>query len=112
NYLKFTERARSEWLRDLGINQVAMKARGLVFVVRRVEADYLAPARFDDVLTVRSDLRERGAARIVMCQKVLRGDRVLFSSVVTLVCVNAAGRPVRLPTEVATRMGAAIPACG
>ena len=45
NYLKFIERARSEWVRELGIDQVQMKAEGVVFAVRRVEADYLAPAR-------------------------------------------------------------------
>lgn len=101
NYLKFIERGRSEWLRDLGIDQLALKDQGIVFVVRRVEADYLAPARFDDALTVRSTLHELRPARITMCQKVMRGDQVLFSALVTLVCMNAAGRPVRLPASVA-----------
>ena len=53
NYLKFIERGRSEWLRDRGIDQVALKvASGHVFAVRRVEADYLRPARFDDLVEV------------------------------------------------------------
>ncbi|SMO88973.1 acyl-CoA thioester hydrolase [Paracoccus laeviglucosivorans] len=112
NYLKFIERARSEWLRDMGIDQSALKRdAGLVFVVRRVEADYLAPARFDDLLTVQSRLHELGNARITMCQKVMRQDRVLFSAVVTLVCINDAGRPVRLPAELVRLMGDASPAC-
>ena len=51
NYLRYIERARSDWVRDLGIDQLAMKAEGIVFAVRRVEADYIAVARFDDVLT-------------------------------------------------------------
>ncbi|MDN5569193.1 MAG: YbgC/FadM family acyl-CoA thioesterase, partial [Paracoccus sp. (in: a-proteobacteria)] len=57
NYLKFIERGRSEWLRTLGIDQLAMQqTTGHVFAVRRVEADYLRPARFDDLLTVVTDL--------------------------------------------------------
>ncbi|MTH77686.1 tol-pal system-associated acyl-CoA thioesterase [Paracoccus aestuariivivens] len=103
NYLKFIERARSEWLRAVGVDQVAMKSEGLVFVVRRIEADYIAPARFDDNLTVHSSIHEMGAARITMCQKVRRGDQLLFSAVVTLVCITEAGRPVRLPKDVTSR---------
>ena len=54
NYLKFIERARTEWVRGLGVDQVALRAEhGIVFAVRRVEADYLRPARFDDELVVR-----------------------------------------------------------
>ncbi|MBD9526478.1 tol-pal system-associated acyl-CoA thioesterase [Paracoccus sp. PAR01] len=105
NYLKFIERARSEWLRDLGIDQAAMKRDGLVFVVRRIEADYVSPARFDDDLTVQSSIHEMGAARIIMCQKVRRGDQLLFSAVVTLVCITEAGRPVRMPKDVTSRLG-------
>ena len=112
NYLKFTERARSEWLRDLGVDQLAMKRdAGVVFVVRRIEADYLAPAQFDDLLQVESRLHEIGQARITMCQKVLREGRVLFSSVVTLVCMSARGRPVRLPAELIQRMAPASTSC-
>lgn len=111
NYLKFIERGRSEWLRDLGINQVALKKQGMVFVVRRVEADYLAPARFDDALTIRSSLHELGSARITMCQKVMRGDQLLFSAVVTLVCINESGRPARIPASIAGGFPQTGPAC-
>ena len=52
NYLKFIERARSAWVRGLGIDQVALRGEGTVFAVRRMEADFLAPARLDDVLEV------------------------------------------------------------
>jgi acyl-CoA thioester hydrolase len=111
NYLKFIERARSEWLRALGVDQVEMKAQGLVFVVRRIEADYVSPARFDDDLTVHSSIHELGAARITMCQKVRRGDQLLFSAVITLVCITEAGRPVRLPKDVTSRFVQAESAC-
>lgn len=111
NYLKFIERGRSEWLRALGIDQRALKDQGRVFAVRRLEADYLAPARFDDMLTVRSSLHDLGASRITMCQKVLRGERLLFSAVVTLVCLNAAGRPVRIPAALAESFPKVGPTC-
>jgi acyl-CoA thioester hydrolase len=96
NYLKFIERARSEWVRALGVDQVALKARGLVFAVRRIEADYLSPARFDDLLTVTTDVASRSPARIVLDQRVLRFGQALFAARVTLVCLDQNGRPQRL----------------
>ncbi|QIR84273.1 tol-pal system-associated acyl-CoA thioesterase [Paracoccus sp. AK26] len=101
NYLKFIERGRSDWLRDLGIDQVAMKEGGHVFAVRRIEADYLRPARFDDLLAVETRLVQMTAARIVVDQTVRRGDEALFAARVTLACLDGAGRPVRLPRALA-----------
>lgn len=98
NYLKFIERARSEWLRALGVDQAAMKAEnGWVFAVRRVEADYLRPARFDDLLAVETTLTGITAARIVLDQTVRRDGMTLFLARVTVACLDAGGRPVRLP---------------
>ena len=104
NYLKFIERARSEWLRELGVDQLRLKAGGLVFAVRHLEADYLSPARFDDLLAVETGLNMLGSARIVMDQRVLRGERVLFAARVTVVCVAENGRPARIPADVAARV--------
>ncbi|MEM7319700.1 MAG: YbgC/FadM family acyl-CoA thioesterase, partial [Pseudomonadota bacterium] len=56
NYLRFIERARSDWVRNLGNDQNAMREAGIVWVVRRIEADYLAAARFDDALSVETTL--------------------------------------------------------
>ncbi len=99
NYLKFIERARSEWVRGLGIDQALLRAEhGLVFAVRRVEADYLRPALFDDVLTLQTTLSEHSGARLVLDQAVLRGAQTLFTARVTLVCLTAAGTPTRFPT--------------
>ncbi|MBU2957521.1 tol-pal system-associated acyl-CoA thioesterase [Paracoccus sp. 1_MG-2023] len=97
NYLKFIERGRSEWLRDLDIDQLALKDQGLVFAVRRVEADYLRPAIFDDLLTVRTRLSDHSPARITVDQEVLRGDETLFRARVVIACLAASGRPARLP---------------
>ncbi|MCE8420993.1 tol-pal system-associated acyl-CoA thioesterase [Rhodovulum sulfidophilum] len=100
NYLKFIERARSEWVRGLGLDQVRLKAEsGIVFAVRRVEADYLSPAKFDDLLTVETDLQRFTSARLVLDQAVLRGETRLFEARVTLAALGAGGRPVRLPAE-------------
>lgn len=102
NYLKFIERGRSEWLRDLGIRQSQLKAgTGTVFAVRRVEADYLRPARFDDLLEVVTELVAMTPARLVLAQRVMRGDELLFAANVTIVCLGPQGRALRIPAEVA-----------
>ena len=109
NYLKFIERGRSEWVRALGIDQAALKAAlGLVFAVRRVEADYLRPARFGDDLTVTTRLREMGGARIVVEQEVLRGAERLFQATVTLVCLSDDGHAARVPPDVRARLAPAV----
>jgi len=101
NYLKFIERGRSEWLRALGFDQRALKEEtGTVFAVRRVEADYIASAKFDDELSVISSLDSLSPARLVLSQRVMRGEERLFEAKVTLVALNAAGGPTRLPKPV------------
>lgn len=97
NYLKFIERARSEWVRAVGIDQIAMKDAGVVFAVRRVEADYLSPARYDDQLEVRTRLEALTPARMIVWQEVWRGDQLLFQARVVVVAIGATGAPVRLP---------------
>lgn len=101
NYLKYIERARSDWVRSIGVDQNAMREDdGVVFAVRRVEADYHAPAKFDDQLEVRTSVQTVTGARLVMEQSLHRGESLLFSAVVTVVCVNDAGLPARLPANI------------
>ncbi len=98
NYLRYIERGRSEWVRAVGLDQNHMKdVEGIVFAVRRVEADYLAPARLDDLLEVATWVAEKRPARMVMGQEVRRDGQVLFRAMVTVVCMSTTGRPVRLP---------------
>ena len=106
NYLKFLERARTEWLSALGLEQDRLaRDAGVLFVVRRVEADYLRPARFNDRLLVRSRMAELGRASLVMEQEVLRGSERLFSARVQAACVEPSGfRPARIPGFVTERM--------
>jgi acyl-CoA thioester hydrolase len=101
NYLKFIERARSDWVRRLGIDQNAMRAAGVVFVIHRIEADFLAPARLDDRLEVRTVPVGATPARIMLEQRVMRGETVLFRARATLAAMGASGRPTRLPPELA-----------
>lgn len=100
NYLKFIERGRSEWVRAIGMDQLEMKADGIVFAVRRVEADYLGSAVLDDELVVETEVADVTAARLVMEQRVMRGEEMLFHAMVTVVCMNEAGQPVRLPANI------------
>jgi acyl-CoA thioester hydrolase len=104
NYLKFIERARSEWVRSLGNDQNAMKEAGIVWVVRRIEAEYLASARFEDELAIETTIESLSRVRLVMNQVVLREGKPIFTATVSAVCMNAAGRPVRLPAEIRALM--------
>lgn len=97
NYLKFVERARSDWVRGLGIDQNALRQAGVVFAVRRIVSDFLKPALFDDCLSVETRVLSRKPARVVLEQVVLRGGERLYASEVTLVALSRAGAPTRLP---------------
>ena len=102
NYLKFIERGRSEWLRAAGVDQQRLlEDSHLAFVVRRVEADYLGPARFDDQLEVVTTLEQATGPRVTVSQVVERDGKALFQARVTVVCVDLQTmRPHRLPEAV------------
>lgn len=101
NYLKYIERGRSDLVARAGVDQGALaRDGGLVFAVREVHARYLAPARLGDDLTVRTTVYEPGPVRMVFDQAVWRGEVVLFTATVTVVCVHQSGRPLRVPAEI------------
>jgi acyl-CoA thioester hydrolase len=97
NHLRFAERGRSEWLRALGVDQAALRAEGTAFAVARMDCRWLAPARFDDLLTVETRAVRIGGARAELAQRILRGATPLFEADVTVAALGAGGRPVRLP---------------
>ncbi|MBN2760133.1 MAG: tol-pal system-associated acyl-CoA thioesterase [Rhodobacteraceae bacterium] len=106
NYLKFIERGRSEWVRELGVDQGQLKAEGGgVFAVRRVVAEYRAPAIYDDLLDVQTRYISHSGARLVLHQAVLRGGKLLFEAEVTLVCISDARRPIALPHSLTRHFG-------
>ena len=102
NYLRFMERARTEWLRACGIElDEWQNEKRRLFVVRSVQIDYLSPARFNDQLTVTASLQSMRSASVVCEQNVMRGDTVLTKSTVGLVCVDAdALAAVAIPNEI------------
>lgn len=100
NYLRYIERARSDWVRGLGIDQRAMKEDGQVFVVRRIEADYLVSAHLDDELVVETEVVQVTGARLIMDQVVKRGGEALFHAIVTVVVVNDGGQVARMPANI------------
>jgi acyl-CoA thioester hydrolase len=99
NYLKFCERARSDFLRVLGVDQNAMFTVGGAFVVRRMNCEFLRPAKFEDIITVESIPCETAGARFEVRQRILRGNDVLFTADVTAVLIDGRGRPKRLTPE-------------
>ena len=99
NYLRYIERARSDIVELLGVDQRAMREEDIVFVVTRVEADYLGSARFGDRLEVRTTHYAKGAVRWVFDQDVYLGEQLIFRAVVTAVCMTTAGKPTRLPAK-------------
>ena len=100
NYLKFIERGRSEWVRSIGIDQARLKKEGMFFAVRKVEADFLRPAVYDDVLTVETVVESQTGARLNLIQRVLRGDEEIFSAKVMIVSLSVDGYPVALPADI------------
>jgi acyl-CoA thioester hydrolase len=98
NYLKFAERARTEWVRSLGISQdMLWREQGVGFVVRHVGVDYKKPARLDDLLRVEVRLKERRTSSLELVQPILCDGTLIAEVQATLVCVNREMRPIRLP---------------
>ena len=99
NYLRFIERARSDIVEQMGLDQRAMREEEVVFVITRVEADYLGTAKFGDRLEVRTTHAAKGAVRWMFDQEVFRGEDLIFRAKVTAVCMSTEGKPTRLPAK-------------
>ena len=100
NYFKFIERARSEWLRTLDVEQSHLRSRyDIVFVVAKLEADFIKPAKFDDPLSVETKLLMVSPAKLEMQQSVFCDHDLLFRAKVVLGVTNTKGKPVRMPSR-------------
>ena len=105
-YLQFLERGRTDYLRCLGVEQSALigiDEEGLVFVVHRMEIDFKAPARMDDVLEIRTATTKAGGAKMVLDQEIRRDGDLLIVARMVIAVVNRNGRPRRLPEGLAAR---------
>jgi acyl-CoA thioester hydrolase len=109
-YLKFLERARTEWLRHLGFDhQFLGRNHRVLFIVTSVVADFLKPARLDDTLAVSVQLESLGKVRCVFAQEVRREDEVLVKAKVTVACVTGeAFKPAEIPEALRRKMEASL----
>ena len=98
NYLKFIERARSEGVRNLGLDQnILSKDHGIVFAVRKVEADYLKSAKFDEFLLISTELQKKTRVRLNFSQEIYRDSDLIFRANLVIVPLSVAGGLVKLP---------------
>ncbi|MEY5021343.1 MAG: acyl-CoA thioesterase [Pseudomonadota bacterium] len=106
NYLKFMERARTEWLRSVGIDQHHLKYHAhIMFVVHRIDIQYKLPARFNDDLLVKSELLEIGSSKIEFRQMIYRDEEMLIDANVDIACIDSEKfKPVRIPSTVKQTM--------
>lgn len=98
-YLKFMERARTEFLRALDIHQNILAQKDLYFVVYHLEISYLSSATLDDSLVVKTQLCRLKGVGLVLSQKIYKGDKLLIECTVKLCVINALQKPQRLPKE-------------
>ena len=106
NYLKFFERARTEWLRALGVGQHALReSTGGMFVVSETAVKYHRPAKLDDQLRVTATLAEGGRASLVIAQQAWLGDTLLCEGTIRIGWVDATSmKPARIPSSVLERL--------
>jgi acyl-CoA thioester hydrolase len=96
-YIRFFERARTEWLRECGVDLAEWMAKGVYFVVTDLAAKYRAPARYGDLLNCTTTLSNLGRASLVLEHAALRGDEMLVTASTRLGCIGPDYRPERIP---------------
>lgn len=107
NYFRFLERARTEWLRSLGISQDELaRSDDAVFAVVQVTGNYRLPARLDDLLNITADIVDIGRSSLTFAQQILRDDgELLFHGEVRVACLTASGfKPRAIPEHIRTRI--------
>ena len=105
NYLKFMERARTEFLRSLGFGKAGANKEGFQFVVHSAEIDYKKPAKLDDLLDVTARVLTASGASILFAQEVRRDGQLLSSAKVKIACVEGASmRPLPIPSDVSKKL--------
>lgn len=102
NYLKYLERARTEFIRSLGVEQRQLaEETGLAFAVRSFSAEYLKPARLDDLVEVETAVEDLGRAQVTFAQVIHRGDETLLTATVRVACLDLArGKPAAIPKPI------------
>lgn len=107
NYFRFIERGRTELLRALGHDQNALMKEGIAFAVRSASAEFLKPARLDDLLTIETTVAELGRAQVTFAQRILRDTEVLLDAKIRVVCIDPVrGKPVPMPRPIHDQLAA------
>lgn len=104
-YLHYFERARTEFLRSVGVHHSELMREGLAFAVRSMQIEFDAAAQIDDLLEVETVVEEMTAARLRLDQRILRAGKVITRAKVLVVAINEGGRPARLPQPLLLRLG-------
>lgn len=104
NYLKFIERGRSEFLREMGFEQDQLiKHQSVIFAVKSLQAEYLLPARFNDLLIIDTQVHKSRRASLIFSQKIrdLEQNKVLFEAQVTVACLDVKNfKPCAIPSDI------------
>lgn len=107
NYFRYIERGRTEFLRAMGHDQNRLMQEGVAFAVRSAAAEYLKPARLDDLLTVETAIAELGRAQLVFAQQVRRGGELLLDAKIRVACIDPArGKPIPIPRSIHGQLAA------
>ena len=107
NYLRFIERGRTEFLRALGHDQSQLMSEGTAFAVRSVSAEFLKPAKLDDLLVVETAIASLGRAQVVFAQRVLRDREMLLDAKIRVACIDPArGKPIPMPRAIHEQLSA------
>ncbi|UCD16012.1 MAG: tol-pal system-associated acyl-CoA thioesterase [Candidatus Omnitrophota bacterium] len=100
NYLKYFEEARTEYLREKGIDLKELSSKGILFVVRKVDIDYKAPARYADTLDISTEITRIKNVSLEFFQQVKRDGQILVSAKTVLVCINSEFQPHPMPQDI------------
>lgn len=107
NYLRFIERGRTEFLRALGHDQNALMKDGIAFAVRSVSAEFLKPAKLDDLLTVETSIASLGRAQVTFAQRILRDHERLLDAKIRVACIDPLrGKPIPMPRALHQQLSA------
>ena len=107
NYFRFIERGRTEFLRALGHDQNGLMKEGIAFAVRSVNAEFLKPAKLDDLLTVETSIASLGRAQVTFAQRILRDHELLLDAKIRVVCIDPVrGKPIPMPRPIHDQLAA------
>ena len=107
NYLRFLERGRTEFLRALGHDQNELMKEGIAFAVRSVSAEFLKPAKLDNMLTVETTVASLGRAQVTFAQRILRDQELLLDAKIRVACIDPVrGKPIPMPRTIHEQLSA------